>query len=92
MNELRINNDIFENIKHIDEEGNEYWYARELYKILKYDKWKNFKSVIDKAKISCNGSNYNIQNHFADVGKMVSFLPQFPDVLIKIQMEITPPF
>lgn len=46
-------NETFESIKHIDEPGAEYWYARELQKILEYNKWKNFEKVIRKAKQSC---------------------------------------
>ena len=61
----------FEEIKHVDDEGNEYWYARELMIALGYSKWGNFKKVIDKAKISCEVSNNDFSNHFAGVGKMV---------------------
>ena len=42
MNKLQINNNIFENIKHIDELGREYWLARELMPLLGYSKWQNF--------------------------------------------------
>ena len=45
-------NSIFENIKNIDEYGQEYWFARELQKILEYQDWRNFKKVLDKAVIS----------------------------------------
>lgn len=52
MNELEKNevydNSTFEEIKHIDEDGNEYWYARELMKTLKYAKWENFKKLLKK--------------------------------------------
>lgn len=73
MNELeKINETIFESIKHIDEDGNEYWYARELQKVLEYNKWENFEKVINKAKLSCLTSNYRLQDHFPDVRKMVS--------------------
>lgn len=61
----------FESIKHIDENGVEFWYARELMTMLEYSKWGNFVKVIDKAKQSCKSSNINIIDHFADVGKMV---------------------
>lgn len=61
----------FEEIKHIDENGNEYWYARELMKTLGYSKWGNFKNVISKARESCKGSNINTLKHFADVGKVL---------------------
>ncbi len=49
---MNITNSVFENIKHIDEFGNEFWYARELSKVLEYKDWRNFKKVIDKAVIS----------------------------------------
>ena len=49
-------NSVFENIKHIDEFGNEFWYARELSKVLEYKDWRNFKKVIDKAVISAENS------------------------------------
>ena len=48
---------IFEEIKHIDEEGNEYWEARELMPILEYSKWENFNNVIKKALVSYKNSN-----------------------------------
>ena len=46
----------FEDIKHIDEFGEEYWYARELMKVLQYNKWENFEKVINKAKVACQNS------------------------------------
>lgn len=61
----------FDDIRHIDELGNEYWEARELMISLGYSKWGNFKKVVDKSKIACNISNNNIDDHFADVGKTV---------------------
>ena len=67
----KYNEQIFEAIKHINEEAIEFWYARELAEVLAYAKWDNFKKVIDKAKIACNNSNINVPDHFADVGKMV---------------------
>ena len=57
MNIEKYNETIFEEIKHIDENGNEYWEARELQKILEYKEWRNFRKVIDKAIISCMNSN-----------------------------------
>lgn len=62
---------IFEDIKHITEDGIEFWYGRELQMVLEYKKWDNFKTVIEKSKISCNNSNINVQDHFADVRNMV---------------------
>ncbi len=72
MNNLEKNsNKTFEDIKHIDENGIEYWLARELMLELEYTKWGNFKNVINKAIEACKNSNINIFNHFADVGKIV---------------------
>ena len=71
MNELEINNNVFESIKHIDENGVEYWYARELQKVLEYTQWRRFENVINKSKFACNNSKISIYDHFANVGKMV---------------------
>ena len=65
-------NETFESIKHVDETGAEYWYARELQKILEYNKWENFEKVIRKAKQSCENSNISNLDHFLDVRKMVT--------------------
>ncbi len=73
MNQIKeYNETTFESIKHINEYGNEYWYARELMQALGYTKWGNFINVINKAKLACKLSENNIDDHFADVGKMVS--------------------
>lgn len=71
-NEVKvIESNIFESIKHITEDGEEYWYARELQEVLSYLKWDKFTSVIEKAKIACKQSENVIDNHFLHVGKMV---------------------
>ena len=62
---------IFEDIKHINEYEQEFWYARELQEILEYSQWRRFKEVIDRAKDACENSGNVVHNHFADVGKMV---------------------
>ena len=73
MNNIKeYTNKIFEDIKRIDEAGNEYWYARELQCILEYTQWRRFESAIDKAKISCKNSNSEVNDHFANVGKMIN--------------------
>ena len=61
----------FESIKHIDENGTECWYARELMVMLEYSKWGNFVKVIHKAKESCENSDIRVIEHFADVGKTI---------------------
>ena len=71
MNDLIINYDMFESIKHIDEFGFEYWLARELQIVLGYKEWRKFESVIIKAKEACENSNINILDHFVGADKMV---------------------
>ena len=71
MKEIDKNSKSFEDIKHIDENGVEFWYARELMPILQYSNWQNFKKIINKAKISCENSNINVLDHFTDINKMV---------------------
>lgn len=71
-NELEEYKDkTFEEIKHIDELGNEYWEARELMSALEYSKWEHFAKVINKAKISCNLSGFNVEEHFPVKGKTI---------------------
>ena len=53
---LNINNSIFESIKHIDENDNEYWFARELQLVLGYKRWDKFRGVINQAIIACKSS------------------------------------
>ena len=72
MNEIKeYTEKMFDNIKHIDEFGNEYWLARELQSVLQYTEWRKFKGVIDKAKIACESSGYKALDHFVGADKMV---------------------
>lgn len=62
----------FEEIKHVNpNSGVEYWFARELQSVLEYTEWRNFSSVIQKAKEACKGSKIEISDHFVDVNKIV---------------------
>lgn len=73
MNQIKeYNATIFESIKHINLDGTEYWLARELMAVLEYTRWGNFEKVIEKAKLVCKLSENNIDDHFADVSKMVT--------------------
>ena len=65
------NNKTFEDIKHIDEYGIEYWYARELMKVLNYKDWRYFDAVIEKARIACKNSGITDADHFVVNNKMV---------------------
>ena len=76
MNELEKNqnytNETFEDIKHIDENGVEFWYARELMKVFSYKDWRYFDAVIEKAKIACQNSEISDIDHFVVDNKMVT--------------------
>lgn len=61
----------FEEIKKIREDGTEYWNARELSEVLQYKKWENFAKVIDRAKLACQNSGFEIQEHFPEVRKTI---------------------
>lgn len=65
------NNTIFEELKHVNEIGQEYWSAREFYSILDYLKWDKFLKVIDKAKRACANSGQEPDDHFPRVEKLV---------------------
>lgn len=75
----------FEDCSH-EKNGVEFWYARELQKLLGYDKWSSFENVISKAKIACENAGQVIHNHFADVGKMVDLgsggKREIPDIML----------
>ena len=61
----------FEDIKHIDEYGNEYWLARDLQKVLEYKDWRNFKKVIDKAIMSANNSIHGNEDWVVEINKPI---------------------
>ena len=61
----------FEDIKHIREDGSEFWYARELATALDYTQWRNFTGVIKRAMIACENSGHNSVYDFAEVSKIV---------------------
>lgn len=72
MNDIKeYTTKLFEDIKHIDEFGNEYWYARELMPLLEYGKWENFNNVIQKAVISYKNSNNNDSYWLPEVRKPI---------------------
>ena len=72
MNEIKeYTKKVFEDIKHTDEFGNEYWLARELQDILGYHQWRSIDDLIERAKVACQESKYSVDDHFAVQRKMV---------------------
>ena len=71
MNEIKdYTENVFESIKHIDDNGCEYWEARELQKVLEYDSWRNFYKVINQAIIACENSGVDTNRQFVEVDKL----------------------
>lgn len=70
-NMKKVDNSIFEQIKRIDENGAEYWSARELAKVLEYSEYRNFLPVIEKAKEACINSGQTPSYHFVDFHEMI---------------------
>ncbi|KKP78432.1 MAG: DNA damage-inducible protein D [Candidatus Moranbacteria bacterium RIFOXYA12_FULL_35_19] len=66
-----MNNNVFEEIKKINEYQSEYWSSRDLAKILEYTEYRNFLTVIEKAKEACENSGQVIHNHFVEANEMV---------------------
>ena len=72
MNEIKeYTEKVFEDIKHIDKNGSEYWLARELQNVLGYHQWRSINDLIERAKTACQESKYNIDDHFAVQRKMI---------------------
>ena len=72
MKEIKeYNEKIFENIKYIDDYGNEYWEAIELQDVLEYKEWRNFELVIKKSKVACENSKMEVFEHFVDLNKTI---------------------
>ncbi len=65
----RYSEETFESIKHVNEYGNEFWYARELQSILEYTEWRNFQKLIEKAQTACENSDMAVDECFVEVNK-----------------------
>lgn len=62
----------FDDIRHRMEDGTEFWFARELQQVLEYTEWRNFCTVVERAKTACENSGVASSDHFVDVNKMVA--------------------
>jgi DNA-damage-inducible protein D len=61
----------FEDIKRLDDQGKEYWSSRDFSRVLEYTDYRNFVTVVNKAKIACENSGEDIHNHFVEANEMV---------------------
>ena len=71
IDKMEPTNSIFESIRKVDENGNEYWQARELAKALEYSDFGNFTNVINKARIACENSGQRVKDHLGDITEMI---------------------
>lgn len=69
---IHYSDETFESIRHINEYGKEFWYARELQKVLEYTEWRNFSKTVSKAIEACENSGNDMDDHFVEVNKMVA--------------------
>ena len=72
MDTKNYSEEIFENLKHINEFGQEFWYARELQSALEYSQWRRFSDAIERAKTACEKSGHKVEEHFAGAGKSLA--------------------
>lgn len=68
---IKNNQSLFEKIKRLDVNSNEYWSARELSKVLEYSEYRHFLPVLDRAKEACINSNQKQEHHFEDILEMM---------------------
>jgi len=69
---IKQHNNLFEQIKQTDENGNEFWSARDLSKVLEYSEYRHFLPVIDRAKEACANSGQQVADHFEDILEMIN--------------------
>ena len=69
---IHYSDETFESIRHINEYGKEFWYARELQKVLEYTEWRNFSKTVSKAIEACENSGNDMDDHFVEVNIMVA--------------------
>lgn len=85
-NMKKTDSSIFEQIRRIDEKGNEYWSARDLSRVLEYTDYRNFEKVIQKAKEACKNSHQVVFDHFVDFNEMVEIGSKAKRVLESIKL------
>lgn len=71
-NIMRYSEETFESIKHYTDEGIEFWYARELSRVLQYSDWRNFQNAVFKAMEACQNSGNEVSHHFGETTNMIN--------------------
>lgn len=71
-NLMKYSEETFESIKHYTDEGTEFWYARELSKVLQYSDWRNFQNALFKAMEACKNSGNEVSDHFGETTNMIN--------------------
>jgi len=69
--EVTQHHQTFESLKQVQDDGIEFWFARELQAVLDYSSWDKFERVIKKAITACKKSGQRVEDHFSQAGKMV---------------------
>ena len=62
---------LFEQIRKVDDKGNEYWTSRDMAKVLEYSEYRHFVPVVDKARMACKISGHNVNDHFEEYLDMI---------------------
>ena len=68
---INYGQETFEQIKHINEYGQEFWFARELARVLQYSDWRNFQNAMFKAMEACQNSGNKVSDHFGETTNMI---------------------
>ena len=87
--DLNNNDSLFDSIRRYDENGNEFWLARELMPLLEYKQWRRFNDAIERAKITCQNSGNVVDSHFADVDQMQQIGDSQAQRLVTIDVKLT---
>ena len=76
----------FDALRHVDENGNEFWFARDLFQVLGYTTWRRFTEVIDRAKLACTSLKIPVKDHFDNTVKMIPLgkggIREVPDIAL----------
>src|SRR4051812_19000612 len=70
---FRVGRSPFDDIMNVEEDGTEWWSARQMMSLLGYSNWANLQNVIGKARSACRNAGHQPSDHFADISTSVKF-------------------